>query len=118
MQSRQFNATGLRLALALSLAIAGVTPPDPVGAIERLQGPLPANASQPPGASFEGYPAVGRAQRRAIAQEVICSSSAELFRAPARSAAQVAGRSTERLAVCGRQALPGNITARLGLPGG
>ena len=60
---------------------------------------LPANAVQPPGASFEGYPAVGRRQRAEILREAVKASVRSLARTPLRSSAQLTARTAERLAV-------------------
>lgn len=60
---------------------------------------VPPYALQPPGASFEGEPAVGGVQVVQIARELIKASVAALAHAPLHSAAQVVGRSLERQAV-------------------
>jgi hypothetical protein len=60
---------------------------------------LPANALPPLGAPFEGYPPVGRAQKVRIAEESLGASA----RAPLDSAAQVGGRTAERLIVRARE---------------
>jgi cardiolipin synthase len=60
---------------------------------------VPAYAVQPPGASFEGQPAVGRAQIVAIGREDLHASASALVHAPLCSMAQLTGRGLERLAV-------------------
>ena len=86
---------GIR-ALALGLAVA--TPAGPARA-EGHDRVVPENAVQPPGASFEGQPAVGRAQMIRIAREALAASARATACAPIRSLAQVSGRLVERLAV-------------------
>jgi cardiolipin synthase len=60
---------------------------------------LPPNAFQPPGASFEGYPAVGREQEIAIGREILRGTLSATARAPVRSTALAVSRLTERLGV-------------------
>src|SRR4051812_9425414 len=67
---------------------------------------LPPNAIQPPGASFEGYPQVGRVQKVRIAGESIGASARSLVRAPLDSASQLGGRTAERLIVRAREVAP------------
>ena len=59
---------------ALALGLAVVTPAGSARA-EGHDRVVPENAAQPPGASFEGQPPVGRAQKIQIAREVLASSS-------------------------------------------
>ncbi|MBV8076587.1 MAG: phosphatidylserine/phosphatidylglycerophosphate/cardiolipin synthase family protein [Planctomycetaceae bacterium] len=86
---------GIR-ALALGFAVA--TPAGPARA-EGHDRVVPENAAQPPGASFEGQPSVGRAQKIRIAREALAASARSTACAPIRSTAQVSGRLVERLAV-------------------
>jgi cardiolipin synthase len=94
---------------ALGLGLAGaafVGRTCAAGCPERV---LPPYAVQPPGASYEGYPAVGGAQVAAIAGEVAHASAAELWHAPLCSAAQITGRTIERLAVRAREMAPRSL---------
>jgi cardiolipin synthase len=71
--------------------------------------PVPVNAVQPPGASFEGYPVVGGAQRVRILEEGLHASIEEQFAAPIRSTWELTSRTAERLAVRAREILPINL---------
>jgi phosphatidylserine/phosphatidylglycerophosphate/cardiolipin synthase-like enzyme len=89
-------------ARALVLGLAGVW----LSGTAMAAGPrrvTPENALQPPGASFEGYPEIGRAQRAAIAREVIVGSARSVACTPLASVRHVVGRTVERLSVRGRE---------------
>lgn len=60
--------------------------------------PVPPNAVQPPGASFEGYPAVGRAQEVEIAREAVGATFGSLVHRPMQGTGRLVGRTAERLA--------------------
>ncbi len=71
---------------------------------------LPANAVQPPGASFEGEPSVGPAQTVRVAHDILVDSARRAVQAPAASAIHVGGRLAERVAVRLVELAPGAAT--------
>lgn len=89
MRALAVGLAGLALGESASAADAGV----------RSARVVPPNSIQPPGASFEGDPAIGRAQKVAIAREIVRSSLHTLLRRPLAGSAQLNGRMAERLAV-------------------
>jgi cardiolipin synthase A/B len=112
MRSRRYvmrrrQAGGVR---ALAVGLAGAALSADIRAEEcRAHAParvLPANALPPPGAPFEGYPSVGRAQKVRIAEESLAASARALVQTPLDSAAQVGGRTAERLIIRAREAAP------------
>jgi hypothetical protein len=75
MDDRNAHSTRRLAGLALALALAmGHTGSARAG--ECPGRPVPPYALQPPGASYEGYPAVGAAQAAAIAHEVVGATTA------------------------------------------
>jgi phosphatidylserine/phosphatidylglycerophosphate/cardiolipin synthase-like enzyme len=60
---------------------------------------LPPYAMQPVGASFEGYPEIGRVQKRRILEEMFVSSASDFAHAPCTTLAKQVGRIGERLGV-------------------
>jgi cardiolipin synthase len=67
---------------------------------------LPAYAIQPPGASYENYPAIGREQKVEILKEILHDTATATVCRPIRSTALLARRMSERLAVRGIELLP------------
>jgi len=66
---------------------------------EKAPRAVPPYAVQPPGASFEGYPAIGSVQKLRIGEEMLASSGSEFVHGPFRSLARLMGRTGERLGV-------------------
>ena len=105
---------------ALALGLAGVVRVALAcgGGNDRV---VPENAVQPPGASFEGQPPVGRTQQIQIVKEAMAASTRVTVRAPVRSMAQMSCRTVERLSVRAIEALiagqtsPDALSRRFGL---
>lgn len=67
---------------------------------------LPPNAIQPPGASYEGYPAVHRDQKVAIVKEIVSGTAEATIRQPISAPLLAARRLTERLSVRAVELVP------------
>lgn len=106
MRMRKGSACCRQAAWVLAIVLALLDAKLPARGGEHRMRTLPAYATQPPGASFEGYPPVGKKQKAQIAHEVVCASLCECLRAPCRSMYQVVGRTAERLAVRAREVVP------------
>ncbi len=91
------GAFRLGVGFALLLAFAACAPRAWGG--KPSERPLPANAVQPPGASFEHDPDVERFQWMQVVREVLRASCRATARAPVRSFVLNASRLTERLSV-------------------
>ena len=72
---------------------------------------LPANAVQPPGASFEGQPAIGRAQKIKIAKDIAGDTLRQAVRDPIGSTFRLGGRAAERLVVRAVEIAPTSVSA-------
>jgi cardiolipin synthase len=95
----------------VGLALGEGTPAADVNVNARCGRVVPPNAIQPAGASFEGDPAIGSAQRVAIAREIVRSTLQDLVHRPVAGSAQLGGRMAERVAVRARE-----IVSRGGAP--
>src|SRR4051812_29668002 len=103
-----------RAAVALAVGLAALSPGEWARCADHAARAVPENALPPPGQVHEDYPDVGARQKVEIAREVLRSSAEEMARHPARSAIELAGRLGERLAVRGRELMPGAFSAGLG----
>ena len=69
------------------------------GRHRRDRGPLPANAIQPPGASYENQPSVDRRQKIEIVREATRASVSGIIHRPVDAAEEMLTRSLERVSI-------------------
>ncbi|HWE39647.1 MAG TPA: phosphatidylserine/phosphatidylglycerophosphate/cardiolipin synthase family protein [Isosphaeraceae bacterium] len=92
--------SGIVVAVSVAVAPGGYRAE---GGEHGRRGPVPPNAVQPPGASFEGYPAVGRSQKVEIAREAVGATVAGLAQNPVQGTGRLLGRTAERLGTRGQE---------------
>ena len=97
-----------RTALAVALGMWAMFAGCAGGGAARV---LPPNAVQPAGASFEGEPAIGTAQKIKIAEDIIADTVRQTLRAPVRSILGLVGRFAERLAVRAVELAPNPVSS-------
>ena len=105
---RRYGPRRGRADFAAALAIGVVCAGCAGGKVARV---LPPNAVQPAGASYEGDPSIGTAQKIRIAEDIAADTFRQALRAPVRSALEFVGRFAERLSVRAAELAPNPVSS-------